>query len=49
MYIPFSIDNLINGILVIDKDRQVNFSIYDEDLQEAVKRLFAPKVDSDFF
>jgi CHASE1-domain containing sensor protein len=49
VYSPFRIDNLINGILVNDKDRQVNFSIYDGDSQEAVDLLYAPKLDSDFF
>jgi len=49
IYSPFRIDNLINGILLSVKDRQVNFSIYDGDSQEAEDLLYASKLSSDYF
>jgi diguanylate cyclase (GGDEF)-like protein len=48
IYSPFRIDNLINGILLSDKDRQVNFSIYDGDSQDTADLLYAPKLDPDY-
>jgi diguanylate cyclase (GGDEF)-like protein len=48
IYSPFRIDNLINGILLSDKDRQVIFSIYDGDSQEAEDLLYTPKLDPDY-
>jgi PAS domain-containing protein len=48
VYSPFRIDNLINGILLSVKDRQVNFSIYDGDSQEAEDLLYASKLDPDY-
>jgi len=48
VYSPFRIDNLINGILLSVKDRQVNFSIYDGDSQEAEDLLYASKLEPDY-
>jgi diguanylate cyclase (GGDEF)-like protein len=48
VYSPFRIDNLIKGILLSDKNRQVNFSIYDGDSQEEVDLLYAPKINPDY-
>mgnify|MGYP006074449733 FL=1 len=48
VYSPFRIDNLINGILLSVKDRQVNFLIYDGDSQEAEDLLYASKLEPDY-
>ena len=48
VYSPFRIDNLIKGILLSDKVRQVNFSIYDGDSQEAADILYTPKINSNY-
>lgn len=48
VYSPFRVDNLINGILLSVKDRQVNFSIYDGDSQEAEELLYASKLEPDY-
>ena len=49
VYSPFRIDNLIKGILLSDKERHVNFSIYDGDLQKAEVLLYEPKINPDYF
>ncbi|MFQ3288021.1 MAG: PAS domain-containing protein [Alteromonadaceae bacterium] len=49
VYSPFWIDNLIKGILLSDKERHVNFSIYDGDLQKAEVLLYEPKINPDYF
>ena len=49
VYSPFRIDNLIKGILMSDKERHVNFSIYDGDLQKAEVLLYEPKINPDYF
>jgi len=48
VYSPFRIDNLIEGILLSDKVRQINFSIYDGDSQEAADILYTPKINSNY-
>ena len=48
VYSPFRIDNLIKGILLSDKERHVNFSIYDGDSQKAVDILYTPKINSNY-
>ena len=48
VYSPFRIDNLIKGILLSDKERHVNFSIYDGDSQKAEVLLYEPKINPDY-
>ena len=48
VYSPFRIDNLIKGILLSNKVRQVNFSIYDGDSQEAADILYMPNINSNY-
>ncbi|ABM03612.1 diguanylate cyclase with PAS/PAC sensor [Psychromonas ingrahamii 37] len=42
VYSPFRIDNLINGILLGDEIRRINFSIYDGHSENANNLLYAP-------
>ncbi len=48
VYSPFRIDNLIEGILLSDKNRHINFSIYDGDSQATEDLLYAPKTNPDY-
>jgi PAS domain-containing protein len=47
IYSPFRIDNLINGIILNDNSRRINFFIYDGHSEEPDDLLYAPKIIGD--
>ncbi|MFT7217222.1 MAG: diguanylate cyclase (GGDEF)-like protein [Paraglaciecola sp.] len=48
VYSPFRMDNLINGILLREKNRQINFSIYDGDSENSEDLLYASHTRGDY-
>jgi diguanylate cyclase (GGDEF)-like protein len=48
IYSPFRIDDLINSIILNDNKRQINFSIYDGDSEDADAIFYASKIIEDY-